>query len=86
MTIIEALRNGEQCDEDGVMCIVSRQACHEGADMIETQQATISKIQTAISDWAAARLHAKTFKDGSGNKFHEAEMRLIAITGKETES
>jgi hypothetical protein len=33
--MIEVLRNGQQCDEDGVMCIVSRQACHEAADEIE---------------------------------------------------
>lgn len=31
----DALRSGQQCDEDGVMCIVSRQACHEAAYQIE---------------------------------------------------
>lgn len=31
----DALRGGQQCDEDGVMCIVSRQACHEAADQLE---------------------------------------------------
>lgn len=33
--MIEALRSGTQCDEEGVMVIVSRQACHEAADEIE---------------------------------------------------
>lgn len=33
--IIEALRGYEQADEDGVMVLVSRQACDEGAEAIE---------------------------------------------------
>ena len=33
--LINALRSGEQCDEDGVRCIVSRQACVEAADTLE---------------------------------------------------
>ncbi len=33
--LIDVLRGGSQCDEDGVMCIVSRQACHEAADLLE---------------------------------------------------
>ena len=35
MSLTEHLRNGQQCDEDGVMCIVSRQACHEAADDLD---------------------------------------------------
>ena len=41
--IIEALRNGQQCDEDGVMCIVSRQACNEAADEIERLRGLLSQ-------------------------------------------
>jgi len=33
--MIEALRSGTQADEDGVMVVVSRQACEEAADEIE---------------------------------------------------
>lgn len=33
--IIEALRAQKQVDADGVMCIVSRQACDEAADMLQ---------------------------------------------------
>lgn len=28
------LRQGRQCDEEGVMCIISRQLCHEAADAL----------------------------------------------------
>lgn len=35
MSLIEALRSYGQADEDGVMCIVSRQAVEEAADEIE---------------------------------------------------
>ena len=35
--LVAALRNQQQCDEDGVMCIVSRQAADEAANLIERQ-------------------------------------------------
>jgi hypothetical protein len=35
MTLIEVLRGGRQCDNDGVEIIMSRQACLEAADEIE---------------------------------------------------
>jgi hypothetical protein len=41
--IIKALRNGQQYDQDGVRCIVSRQACHEAADIVEASQAEYKK-------------------------------------------
>lgn len=36
LALVEPLRNGQQCDEDGVMCIISRQLCHEAADALTT--------------------------------------------------
>lgn len=33
--VVEALRGYKQTDEDGVMVLVSRQACDEGAEAIE---------------------------------------------------
>jgi serine phosphatase RsbU (regulator of sigma subunit) len=48
--IIEALRSGQQCDEDGVMCIVSRHACHEAADIIEASKARIAELVEAIAE------------------------------------
>lgn len=45
-SLTEALRRGlrRQCDEDGVMCIVSRQACREAADKIERMERIIDEI------------------------------------------
>lgn len=34
--LIEVLRGGRQCDEDGTEIIMSRQACCEAADIIES--------------------------------------------------
>ncbi|MGH8649495.1 MAG: hypothetical protein ACREUP_09345, partial [Burkholderiales bacterium] len=34
--LIEVLRGGRQCDEDGTEIIMSRQACCEAADLLET--------------------------------------------------
>jgi hypothetical protein len=53
--MIEALRNGQQCDEDGVMCIVSRQACHEAADIIEAQQARIEELEATLQQERSAK-------------------------------
>ncbi|TNE55184.1 MAG: hypothetical protein EP341_05380 [Sphingomonadales bacterium] len=41
--LIKVLRNGQQCDEDGVMCIVSRKACHDAADALEAEQCAVVK-------------------------------------------
>lgn len=42
--LTEALRNGQQADEDGVMCVVSRQACHEAADRIDRLERIVNEI------------------------------------------
>lgn len=46
------LRNGQQCDEEGVMCIVSRQACHEAADHIEKLEAKNARLREALEPFA----------------------------------
>lgn len=46
--MLNALRNGEQMDIDGIMVKVSRQACVEGADLIEAQSALISELVEAL--------------------------------------
>jgi len=57
--MINALRNGHQCDEDGVMCIVSRQACHEAADEIEELRAVLRGI-VDLGGTMGSTLYAET--------------------------
>lgn len=57
--VIEALRSGQQCDEDGVMCIVSRQACHEAADEIAANLNDLRKAQDL-----AVTLQRKHYPEG----------------------
>lgn len=42
--LVDHLRNGQQCDEEGIMCIVSRQACHEAADRIQALEAEVERL------------------------------------------
>lgn len=49
MSLTEHLRNGQQCDEDGVMCIVSRQACHEAAGKIEALETHLRDVLLAVA-------------------------------------
>jgi hypothetical protein len=46
--LTEALRSGQQCDEYGVMCIVSRQACHEAADKIDRLERVVREIWESL--------------------------------------
>jgi hypothetical protein len=48
--IIKALRNGQQYDQDGVRCIVSRQACHEAADIVAASHARIAELKAALEE------------------------------------
>lgn len=62
--MLNALRNGEQMDFDGIMVKVSRQACEEGADLIELQDAELRayKAHNALlqsSNDAMAEQHEK---------------------------
>lgn len=54
--LTDALRNGQQCDEDGVICIVSRQACHEAAARIEALEAQMKALTQVIQPKMAAEL------------------------------
>lgn len=61
MTLIEALRTAQQHDPDGVMMVVSRQACEEGAQRIEALEkensdlrAQCGGMQMTIEDLRAA--------------------------------
>ena len=46
--LTNALRNGQQCDEDGVMCIVSREACHVAADEIERLNVEAANLRAEV--------------------------------------
>lgn len=45
--LTDALKAGKQCDEDGVMCIVSREACHAAAELLAIQD---SGLDLALSE------------------------------------
>jgi len=45
MTLIEVLRGGRQCDNDGVEIIMSRQACVEAADELEKLRALLARYR-----------------------------------------
>lgn len=47
---IEALRAYRQYDEDGVMCIVSRQAVDEAADELERLRAEVARYKVLYID------------------------------------
>jgi len=64
MTLIEVLRGGRQCDNDGVEIIMSRQACLEAADEIEKLRAALE----AIND-----LDPNTDSDEGYNEWGEAD-------------
>ncbi|PKR56380.1 hypothetical protein COO92_21485 [Thalassospira lohafexi] len=55
--MLNALRNGEQMDFDGIMVKVSRQACVEGADLLETQAAFISELVEALELMMSDRMN-----------------------------
>lgn len=43
--LVKALRSGEQADMDGTLVKVSRQACEEAADAIESLQAQLAEAR-----------------------------------------
>ena len=57
MSLIKALRAYQQADEDGVMCIVSRQAVDEAADEIERLRDELQDMKSELSDWRMAHNH-----------------------------
>ena len=48
--LAEHLRNGQQCDDDGVMCIVSRQACHEAAAVLTAALDEIERLRGVLEE------------------------------------
>ena len=48
--LIAALRNQEQCDEDGVVVKVSRQACDEAATLIREQSDRIAALERQLAE------------------------------------
>ena len=52
--LVKALRSYRQADEDGVMCIVSRQACDEAAATIEKLTRQRDVAIRHIAEWCVA--------------------------------
>ena len=76
--LVDPLRNGQQCDEDGVMCISSRQLCHEAADAIAAALAEIERLREARdADWNDA-IHA-AIPAVRGLDFEYTEPVLLAL-------
>lgn len=56
MSLIEALRDYRPADDDGVMVIVSRQACDEAADALErVSNLPVDEARTEIARLTAER-------------------------------
>ena len=56
MTLIEVLRGGRQCDEDGTEIIMSRQACHEAADQIVRLRSALAELTALVRGECGALL------------------------------
>lgn len=54
MSLVEALRSYSQADEDGVTVKVSRQACDEGAALIEELTRQRDSAIKHIAEWCVA--------------------------------
>lgn len=65
--IVNALRNYQQADEDGVMVLVSRQACDEAADEIDR-----------LRKWNADMV-AKSASGGVLDGYREMGAKLAAV-------
>ena len=58
--LVEALRAGRQADADGVMVIVSRQACEEAADRIAALTAEVDEDNAEIASLCEAAERAES--------------------------
>lgn len=56
MTLIEVLRGGRQCDEDGVEIIMSRQACVEAAREIVRLRSALAELTALVRGECGALL------------------------------
>ena len=51
MDVLDALRNYHQADEDGVMVLVSRQACDEAIAEIDRLNERVSELEVLVNEW-----------------------------------
>jgi hypothetical protein len=73
MTLIEALKSYQQADEDGVMVLVSRQACDEAADTISALQAENERLRAGL-----VRADSEAERGQNGSAAH-AQGQLTAV-------
>lgn len=59
MTLAEVLRRGRQADPDGVMVIVSREACEKAADKIERMQKLLADAEDLLVRQREERLRLR---------------------------
>ena len=72
--VVEGLRAYQQGDADGVMVLVSRQACDEGAAEIET-------LRTQLAHWKTFAIHAESEHAAWKNTAREVDEELRALRG-----
>lgn len=72
MIVSDALRSYKQADNDGVMVIVSRQACDEAADMLDALEKSLADFRMMVIRLVddAHRMHMI----GPGYKDHDQAM------------
>lgn len=54
-SLADALKSQEQCDEDGVMCIVSRQAADEAAAMLRSLMDRVEELERELEGLGKGR-------------------------------
>ena len=75
--LVDPLRNGQQCDEDGVMCIISRQLCHEAADAIAAALAENERLREALT-----QIERTYYTEGKADKWRAVKMNEIAYAAQ----
>ena len=75
--LVDPLRNGQQCDEDGVMCIISRQLCHEAADAITAALAENERLREALT-----QIERTYYTEGKADKWRAVKMNEIAYAAQ----
>jgi hypothetical protein len=73
-SLTDALRSGQQCNEDGVMCIVSRQACHEAEKAMREECTAPEGTYHPISE--------KDIWDAESATVEIASMTILALMSK----
>lgn len=62
--VVKALRAYQQADEDGVMVLVSRQACDEAASEIELLRERLNSARDELVKFQRHRDHWRAFAKG----------------------